>query len=99
MALGHVHIAIARVRYDVRGVRQRFGRIAPHAGFTQRHENLAVGAELDDDAPFVLFSGKFLEVICSRGSSVSHPYIAISIDMDAMRPHEHSGAKAPDLLA
>src|SRR6266850_4414 len=27
-----------------------------------------------------------------------HPHISVSIDMDAMRPHEHPSAKAPDLL-
>src|SRR6266850_2364556 len=99
MAFGHVHVAIAWVRDDIRGVRQGFGRISSHAGFPKGHEDLAVRAELDDHASFVLFAGKLFEIICGWGSRVGHPQISISIDMDTMWPDEHPAAKAPDLLA
>ena len=98
MALCHVHVTIRRVGHDVSRVGQGFRRISPHAGFPQRHEDLAFGAELDDHASLVFFSGKLVEVVRARGSRVRHPHISIAIDMDAMRPHEHPAAKALDLL-
>ena len=98
MALGHVDVTIARVGHDVSRVGQGFGRISPHARFPQRHQDLAFGTELDDHASLLVFSGKLLELVGARGSCVGHPHISVAIDMDAMRPHEHPAAKAPDLL-
>ena len=98
MALGDVDVAIGRVGHDVGRIGQGFGRISPHAGLPERHQDLAFGAELDDHAPFACFSGKLLEVVGARGSRVGHPHISLSIDVDAVRPHEHPAAKAPDLL-
>ena len=99
MALGDVHVAIARIGHDVGGVGQRFGRISAHARLSQRHQDLAFGTELDDNASLVLFAGKLLELVGARRSRVGHPHIPVAIDMDAMRPDEHPAAKAPDLLA
>ena len=99
VALGDVDVAVARIGHDVGRVGQRFGRIAPHARLPERHQDLAVGAELDDDASLVAFAGKLRELVGARGSRVGHPHVAVAIDMDAVRPHEHPAAKAPDLLA
>ena len=33
-----------------------------------------------------------------RNASVGHPHVAVSIDVDAVWPHEHAAAKAPDLF-
>ena len=98
VALCHVNVSILRVGHDISRVSQGVGRISPDAGFPQRHEDLAFGTELDDHASLVLFLRRLLEVVRGRGPRVGHPHISISIDMDAMRPHEHSPAKAPDLL-
>src|SRR5206468_4277364 len=81
-----------------RRVGQGFGRVSPHARLPQRHQDLPFGTELDDNASLLVFSGKLLEVLLARGSCVGHPHISLSIHMDAMRPHEHPAAKAPDLL-
>ena len=99
MAFCHVNVTVPRVGHDISRVGQGFGRISPHAGFPQRHEDLAFRTELDDHASLALFLGRLLEVVRRRGSRVGHPHISISIDMDAVRPHEHPAAKAPDLLA
>ena len=98
VALGHVDVAIARIGHDVGRIGQRVGRISPHARLAQRHQDLAVGAELDDDASLVAFAGKLLELVRARRARVGHPHIAVAIDVDAVRPHEHPAAKAPDLL-
>ena len=98
VALGHVDVAVARVGHDVGRIGQGFGRISPHARLPERHQDLAFGTELDDDASLLVFAGKLLELVGARGARVGHPHIAIAIDMDAVRPHEHPAAKAPDLL-
>jgi|HubBroStandDraft_1064217.scaffolds.fasta_scaffold790365_2 hypothetical protein len=46
----------------------------------------AVGGELDDNASFLLFTGKVLQVVGAQGSHVGHPHITLSIDMDAIWP-------------
>jgi len=74
------------------------GRISLNSRSAQSHEDLAFRTELDDNASFLVFSGKVLEVAGARGARVGHPHIALSIDMDAMRPYEHLAAKAPDLF-
>ena len=99
VALRHVDVAVARIGHDVSRIGQRFGRISPHARLPERQQDLAFRTELHDDASLVAFAGKLLEIVGARGSCVGHPHVSISIDVDAMRPHEHPAAKAPDLLA
>src|SRR5262249_27693861 len=53
---------------------------------------------LDDDASLALFPGKFLQLIGACGSRICHPHIAAAIHMNAVRPREHTGAKAADLF-
>ena len=99
MAFRHVNVAVARIGDDVGRVGQRVRRISPHARSAQRHQHLAIGTELDDDASLVVFSRKLLELVGGRDARVGHPHVSVSIDMDAVRPHEHAAAKAPDLLS
>src|SRR6185369_4859116 len=40
-----------------------------------------------------------LQLIGRRRPRVAHPDVAVAIDMDAVRPHEHAAAEAPDFLA
>ena len=68
-------------------------------GLPERHQHLAFGTELDDDAALLVFARKLLELVGGRHARVGHPDVSVPIDMDAVRPHEHAAAKAPDLLA
>ena len=83
-------------RYDVGRVGQRLRRVAPHARLAKRHQHLAFGAELHHGAALVAFAGKLLELLGARRPRVGHPDVAVAIDVDAVRPHEHP---APKLLS
>src|SRR5262245_8828824 len=98
MALRHVNIAVAWVRDDVVGLGQPIRRISLHARFAQRHQHLAIGTELDDNAAFLVFTRKLDAFFGCRNASVGHPHVSMSIDVDAVWPDEHTTAKAPDLL-
>src|SRR5262245_32569749 len=98
MALRNVYIAVARVGDNVVRFGQRVRRISLHAGFAQRHQHLAIGTELDDNAALLVFTRKLDAFFGCRNASVGHPDVSISIDVDAVWPHEHAAAKAPDLL-
>src|SRR5262249_41124752 len=98
MALGHVNVAVAGVGDDVGWLGQGVRWISAHARLSQRHEHFAFRAELDDDAPLRDLSGKFREIVRARYTGVGHPHVAVAVHMDAVRPYEHSAAKAPDLL-
>src|SRR5207237_173047 len=98
MALCNVHVTVSGIRHDVCRVSQSFGRISSHTRFPERHQNLAFRVELDDNASLLVFSRRCLQLLGARSARVGYPHISISIDMDAMRPHEHPAAKAPDLL-
>ncbi len=98
VALSHVNVATARIGYDVGRIGQRFGWISSDARFPQGHEDLAFGVELDDHASLVAFARKLGELLRARRACVGHPHISIAVDVDAVRPHEHPSAKAPDLL-
>src|SRR4030095_11082597 len=41
---------------------------------------------------------KLLEIVRARRTRIGYPHIAVSIDVDAMRPHEHPSAETPDLF-
>ena len=98
MALGHVNVAVWS-GHNVDRVGQGIGRTAGHAELPQRHEDLALRAELDHHAAFVFFSGKRLELFCGRASRVSHPHISILVDVETMRPHEHASAEAREQVS
>ena len=99
MTLGHVDVAIAGVGDDGVRIGQSVRRISPHARRPQCHQHLAFGTELDDDASLLVLARKLLELVGARHARVRHPHVSVAIDMDAVRPHEHSAAEAPDLLA
>src|SRR5215813_1811685 len=99
VTLGHVNVAVGRVGDDVGRLGQGFRRISRHARLAQRHQDLTFGTELDDHASLRLLSGKLRKRVGARHTCVGHPHVAVSVDMNAMRPHEHAAAKAPDLLA
>ena len=97
MAFGHVDITGHRIRDDVGRVGQCVGRITPDAWGAQCHQDLPVGTELDDDATLVTFAREHLEFVGARRACVGHPHVTVAIDVDAMWPHEHPRAEAPDL--
>ena len=99
VALRHVDVTVPQVRHDVGRVGQRVGRIASDARRPQCHQHVAVRAELDDHTSLVAFSGKRLKLVGACRSCVGHPHVAVSIDMDAMRPDEHPRPEASDLLS
>ena len=84
---------------DVARLGQRLRRISFHARLSERHQHLALRAELDDDAALLVFARKFLQLLGGRHARVGDPDIAVAIDMDAVRPDEHAAAEAFDLLA
>ena len=63
-------------------------RVTWHAGLAECHQHLSFGTELDD--------GVALPVLAI---SVGDVDVALLIDGNAVREHEHAGAKALDQLA
>src|SRR6185295_1263114 len=98
VALGDVNIAILWVGHDVVWIGQRLRRIAAHARLAECHQHLAVRTELDDGTALLVLARELLQLIGRRRPRVGHPDIALAIDMDAVRPHEHATAEASDLL-
>src|SRR5438128_6749571 len=80
MAFGDIHVTAARIGYHVGGLGQGLRRVTPHAGFPQRHENLALRAELDDNASFIFLTAELFELILPGGSPIVPPYIPIPIE-------------------
>src|SRR5580765_5797696 len=97
MTLGDVNVAVGRVGGDVVRLAQRVRRISLHARFAERHQHLALWAELDDNVPLLVLARILLQLVGARYARVSHPHVALALDMDAVRPYEHAAAKAPDL--
>src|SRR5215468_11702952 len=98
MALRNVYIAVARVRDDVVRLGQRVRWISLNPRSAQRHEHLAIGTELDNNAALLVFTRKLDAFFGCRNASVGHPHVSISVDVDTVWPDEHAAAKAPDLL-
>ena len=72
--------------------------VAGHAGFAQRHQDLAFGTELEDLvalAGFVPFGAARFP--CRR--AFGDPHVAFMVDEESVRPVEESGAKALDEIA
>src|SRR5262249_29531728 len=95
VTLGHVNVAVGRVGDDVGRLGQGFRRISRYARLVQRHQDLTFGTELDDHASLWLLSGKLRKRVGARHACVGHPYVAVSIDMNAMR---HTNMPPPKLL-
>src|SRR5207253_2297389 len=64
-----------------------------------RQQQLAVGIELVNCAAFVSLARILREFVRARGARVGYPDVAVAIDVNAVRPDEHAGAEALDLLA
>src|SRR5206468_5433471 len=78
MTFGDIHVTVARIGYHVGGLRQSLRRVTPHAGLPQRHEYLALRAELDDNASLILFAAELLELI-APGAPASVPHTLASL--------------------
>ncbi len=98
MTLGHIDVAVGGIGHHVCRFGQGLRRISLHAWCAQRHQHLALRTELDDNASLLPFSRRLLQLVCGGGARVGHVNVSVTVDMDAMRPHEHSAAKAPDFL-
>src|SRR5438874_12920524 len=81
VALGDVDVAVLRIGDEVVRVGERLRRIAAHAWLAERHQNLAVGTELDDNAALLVLARKLLQLIGRWRPRVGHPAIAVAIDM------------------
>src|SRR5262249_54234604 len=75
MALRNVYIAVARVRDDVVRLGQRVRWISLHSRSAQRHEHLAIGTELDNNAALLVFTRKLGAFFGCRNASVGHPHV------------------------
>ena len=95
---------------DVVRLGERVGRIAGHARLADRHQDLALRAELDHLMPDQL-RGRGRRRRRRRSGSgaargtrtvvvrVGHPDVAVAIDVDAVRERDHAGAEALHELA
>src|SRR5262245_34323673 len=99
MTFGDIHIAIGWIGENGSRLRERAGRIPAHARRAERQEHFSFGAELDDDAALAGVVRIFRALLFAWRSGVGHPDVAQAIDMNAVRPHEHSAAKAADLFS
>ncbi len=84
MAVGDEDVAIRR-GHDVARLLEMIGAAARHAGGSESQQHAPVGAELHDLLAF-------RPVLAAGG--IGDPDVAISIDMQAVREHEESGADA-----
>ena len=82
VAVGDIDVAVGRDR-DVARPIERVLAVAGHAGLAERHQDLAVRAELDDDSALAVLA-----------ALVGHPDVALAVDAEAMREVEHAAAEA-----
>src|SRR5687768_2023208 len=74
---------------DIRRTVEDVGAAPETPRLAERQEHLAVGAELDN---LMTLAGYAVDAV----GGVGDPDVAVAIDVDAMRRHEHPGAKAGD---
>ena len=92
VAVGDEHLT-GGIGHDTRRRSEMDLVVAGDSRFAQRHQHLAIRAELADDVPG--FDAGF-----RRGGDrrfrrrVGHPDVGLSIDVHAVRPDEHPAAKA-----
>ena len=71
---------------------------AGHAGLAERHQHLAIGAELDDlMAELSACLCGHRDRVLTRG--IGRPHVAFAIDVQPVRPDEHPGTEALDDVA
>ena len=109
VAFGDEDVAVRRDD-DVVRLGERLGRIAADAGLAERHQHLAVRAELDDLVADRLGRRRRRAAGASRGAApragrgwlslaVGHPDVAVAVDVDAVREDHHPAPKLFDELA
>ena len=91
--VGDEDVAVRR-HGDVAWRTEVIGPATGLSGCAQRHQHLAVRAELDDLLPAFVALGRPV-----LGDCVRHPDIAVAIHVEPMRPDEHSAAEALHDLA
>ena len=95
VTLSDIDITVPGVGHDVRRVGESLGRIASHSRLSQRHQDLALGAELHDHASLAALSRELGE---SSGlgarASVTHTLPSQSTWM----PCGHTNMPPPKLL-
>ena len=82
VAVGDEDVAV-RSDQDVGRLIERIGTVAGDSRLAQRHQDLAIGAELEH-----------LVTLHSPGIAVGHPHVALPVHMNAVRADEHPRAKA-----
>src|SRR5262245_17729662 len=87
MAVADKNVAVAPNHDAACAVEVALG-VAGHALMAERHQHLARGAELDDDAALAV-----------PDLIVRPPHTAFIVDKEAVRRNEHVGAEAPHELA
>src|ERR1041384_7229886 len=94
MALGHEDVAVGGDQ-DVVGLPEKL-RIPPAARLAERHEELAVRAELVDQVSLGAARGD--GGVPLRGAAgagaIGHPDVAVPVHEDAVRGEKHPGAEA-----
>ena len=83
--VGHVDLSVGG-HHHVRRLGEVGGRVAGFSGRAQRHQQLALGGELQHRMP-------------GRGGAVpprvGHPDVALMVHVDPVRPRDHPAAEAP----
>ena len=87
MTIGDKNVAV--VSYDnITWSIEVFWPVSGNTGCSQPHQHLATGAELDYlMSPVSLWSA-------GRGDRIRDPHVSFGIDIDSVRPNEHSATEA-----
>ena len=98
MRFRHEDAAVGRDQHIVRlgEIRRRIAGLARRA---ERHQQLALRAELEDGVALALGVRELCHLGGRRRSRVHDPHVALPIDVHAVRPEDLSGAEALDDLA
>src|SRR5580693_108677 len=87
VAVGNENVSVECDRYIVRLIKSVWP-VAGDIGLAQRHQNFAIGRELE-----------YLMALALPASAVGHPDVAVFVDANAMRKNKHAFAKAFHQLA
>ena len=87
MAIGDEDVAVARDGDPGRPIEEAWG-VTRHSRMAQCHQNLAGGAEFDDHMALAI-----------QAVGIGNPHIALMVDRDSVRKHEHACAEARQQLA
>ena len=82
MAVGNEDVAVRR-GHDGRWRIELIGTAAGGVRFAERHQDLAVGAELEN-----------LVAFAAAAEPVGHPHVALAVDVQTVREQQQAGAEA-----